>query len=80
MLDPVPTAVPPHDPVNHCHTAPVPRLPPTTVNVLFTSKQVLLLVMAIAVGVTERVLTVTARDLGTLVPQLFDAVTLISPF
>ena len=28
MLAPLPTEVPPHDPLYQCHEAPVPRLPP----------------------------------------------------
>jgi hypothetical protein len=31
---PVPAAVPPQEPVNHCATAPVPSEPPTTVSVV----------------------------------------------
>ena len=33
MLDPVPTSVPPHDPLYHFHEAPVPSEPPDTLNV-----------------------------------------------
>ena len=33
MLDPVPTAVPPHEPEYHFHVASEPKLPPLTVSV-----------------------------------------------
>jgi hypothetical protein len=33
MLDPVPTSVPPQDPLYHFHEAPVPKEPPDTLNV-----------------------------------------------
>lgn len=34
MLLPVPTLVPPQEPVNHCTVAPIPMLPPFTVSVV----------------------------------------------
>ena len=37
---PVPIGEPPHDPVYHCHTAPVPREPPITVNVVVSPIQI----------------------------------------
>ena len=77
MLDPEPAEVPPHEPVYHCHIATVPKLPPVTFNVLEVPLQVLLLVIVIPVGADDRLLTVTAKLLAALVPQLFPAVTVI---
>ena len=79
ILVPVPAVVPPHDTVNHCQVAPAPRLPPLTVIVFPTPLHVLLLVIVIPVGTTERDPTVTERVRSSLVPQLFSAVTLILP-
>ena len=73
MLTPVPAEVPPHDPVNHCHTAPVPRDPPETVSSLLVPLQVLLLVMVTPVGATETVPTLTVRVLAVLFPHVLDA-------
>jgi hypothetical protein len=75
MLVPVPAAVPPHEPVNHSHTAPVPSEPPVTVSVLFVPKQVLLFVMSIAVGAPELVPRTSQRSLVGLFPQALDAYT-----
>lgn len=79
MLEPVPAEVPPQEPVNHCHTAPVPKLPPVTASVFEVPLQVLLLVMLIPVGSVDTLLTVTANVFAALVPQLFPAVTDIFP-
>ena len=57
MLLPVPADVPPHEPVNHSVTAPVPALPPTTVSVVLLPLQ-MVKVPEILVGATESVLTV----------------------
>jgi len=78
-LGPVDTRVPPQDPVNHCHTAPVPKLPPVTVSVFEVTAHVLLLVMLIPVGSVDKLLIVTANVFAALVPQLFPAVTVIFP-
>ena len=37
---PVPAAVPPQEPANHCATAPVPSEPPTTVSVVVLPVQI----------------------------------------
>ena len=73
MLTPVPAEVPPHDPVNHCHTAPVPRDPPETVSTLWVSLKVLLLVIVTPVAATETVPTLTVRVLAVLFPHVLDA-------
>lgn len=73
ILGPVPAEVPPHDPVNHSQTAPVPSEPPDTVSVLFVPKQVLSLVIFTAVGPVELVPTVTARVLAVPSPQELEA-------
>ena len=77
--EPVPAGVPPQEPVNHSHTAPVPSNPPLTVSVFDVVLQVLLPVILMPVGAVEREPTDTARVLAGLVPQLFAAVTEIFP-
>lgn len=79
ILAPVPSAVPPQEPVYHCQLAPVPRLPPFTVRVLDVPLQVLLFVMVMPVGAVDRLPTVTASVPATLVPQELEAVTLMLP-
>ena len=37
---PLPADVPPHDPVYHCAVAPVPALPPVSVNVVEPPEQI----------------------------------------
>ena len=78
-LGPVPTSVPPHEPVYQFHTAPVPRLPPVIVSVFELPKQVLLFAILTDVGITEYVPTVTASVRGRLVPHVLPAVTVIFP-
>jgi len=77
---PVPTRVPPQEAVNHCHIAPVPRLPPLTVRVFVVLLQELLFAILTPVGAVEREPTVTARELAELVPQVLPAVTETVPF
>ena len=64
----MPSAVPPHDPENQSHVAPVPRDPPATVNVVGPPQVVLGLAVA-DVGATERVLNVTVTDAQAVLPQ-----------
>jgi hypothetical protein len=40
MLEPVPTAVPPHDVVYHLQIAPAPKVPPLTDKVVFLPLQI----------------------------------------
>lgn len=75
MLGPVPAAVPPHEPVNHSHAAPVPSDPPDTVIVLLVPKQVLLFVMLTDVGAVETEPSTSQRSLVGLFPHAFDAYT-----
>ena len=58
MASPVPADVPPHEPVNHSVTAPVPFDPPFTVNVVLPPAQMLVVPVA-PVGAVENVFTVT---------------------
>ena len=64
MLFPVPADVPPHDPVNHSATAPVPALPPDTVSVVLPPLQIVVVPVA-PVGAVDNVFTVTVT-----VPQV----------
>ena len=52
-LAPLPTEVPPQEPVYHCHAAPVPKLPPVIVSVLDVPLQVLLFAILTAVGAVD---------------------------
>lgn len=75
MLGPVPAAVPPHEPVNHSHAAPVPSDPPDTVSVLLVPTQVLLFVIFTAVGAVELVPRTSQRSRVGLFPQALEAYT-----
>jgi hypothetical protein len=55
---PDPTDVPPHVPLYHCHVAPVPKLPPLTVNVVLADGQ-MVVTPVIADGAVLKVSTVT---------------------
>jgi hypothetical protein len=57
MASPVPAGVPPHDPVNHSVIAPVPFIPPVTVNVVLLPLQMLVVPVA-PVGAVDEVFTV----------------------
>ena len=57
MLFPVPAEVPPHEPVNHSATAPVPALPPETVSVVLPPLQIVVVPVA-PVGAVDKVFTV----------------------
>ena len=64
---PVPAAVPPHEPVNHCTVAPVPRVPPATVSVVLLPLQIVV-VPVIPVGAIDAEFTVIVPVALTL-PQ-----------
>ena len=68
MLLPVPAGVPPHEPVNHSATAPVPALPPTSVRVVLFPLQ-MVETPEILVGATESVLTVINCEAQAVVLQ-----------
>ena len=68
MLLPVPADVPPHEPVNHSATAPVPVLPPTSVRVVLFPRQ-MVETPEILVGATESVLTVINCEAQAVVLQ-----------
>ncbi len=57
ILTPVPAEIPPHEPVNHCQLAPVPKLPPVTVSVFAIPLQVLLFEIVIPVGSVDKLPT-----------------------
>jgi hypothetical protein len=71
---PDPAEEPPQLPVYHCHEAPVPSDPPTTVSVV-EPPQVGFVVALIEVGAVEFVLTVTVNDAQVVVLQVPEALT-----
>ena len=79
MLLPVPADVPPHEPVNHSATAPVPALPPTSVRVVLLPLQILI-VPDILVGAVERLLTVMIISVETGAVEAQVAFEIISTF
>ena len=68
ILLPVPADAPPHEPVNHSATAPVPALPPTSVRVVLLPRQ-MVETPEILVGATESVLTVINCEAQAVVLQ-----------
>ncbi len=66
IASPVPAEVPPHDPVNHCVTAPVPFDPPLTVSVVLFPLQIVVVPVA-PVGGVDNVFTVTVTDAHSVV-------------
>jgi hypothetical protein len=68
MLLPVPMGVPLQEPANHCATAPVPAVPPATLNVVLEPLQMLVLPV-MPVGATDGVFTVTVADAQDVVLQ-----------
>src|SRR6187401_2798160 len=85
MASPVPAGVPPHEPVNHSVVAPVPFVPPFTVNVVLLPLQMVVVPVA-PVGATDEVLTVIlalAGDVslaGTLSTWAFTVAVPLVPF
>ena len=57
MASPVPAGVPPHEPVNHSVVAPVPFVPPVTVNVVLPPVHIVVVPVA-PVGAIDEVFTV----------------------
>ena len=66
---PVPTGVPPHDPVNHSVVAPVPFDPPETVKVVLAPLQITFVPVA-SVGDVDNVFTVTVTVAQVVVLQV----------
>ena len=69
MLLPVPTLVPPQEPLNHSAEAPVPDTPPTKLKVVLPPAQSDV-VPLIPVGAEESVLTVTIAEAQVVVLQV----------
>ena len=69
MLFPVPTDVPPQEPVNHSATAAVPSVPPLTVSVVDCPLQIVV-VPEIVVGAIESVFTVTVETSVYVMSQI----------
>jgi hypothetical protein len=55
---PLPTAVPPHDPLYHCQLAPVPNEPPVTDKVVALPEHIVVAVAVAPAGAAESVFTV----------------------
>ena len=72
ILEPVPADGPPHEPVNHSHTAPVPNEPPLTVNVVELPLHIVE-VPVMDVGAVDNVFTVTNCDTHAVVLHVPDA-------
>jgi len=68
------TRVPPHEPLNNCHSAPVPSVPPLTVMV-DEPEQIEEGVAVNEAGAVELVLTVTVTDAHEVVLQVPFALT-----
>jgi hypothetical protein len=58
MLLPVPMGVPEHEPLNHFQLAPLPNVPPLTLNVVLLPLQIVVVPVMLLAG-TEVSLTVT---------------------
>ena len=67
-LLPVPTSVPPHDPLYQLAVAPVPADPPVNDRVVAPPEQTVAAVAAADVGAVEAVLTVTVTDAQVVLP------------
>ena len=68
--EPVPTAVPPHEPEYHCHLDPTPREPPVEVKVIGVPEQTVVDGLTLTeVGSVEEILTVTELDRHKVVLQ-----------
>ena len=68
-LLPLPTSVPPQEPLYQRTTPPVPTVPPDTVSVVEPPVQIVV-VPVMLVGATESVLTVTAVEAQVVVLQV----------
>jgi len=68
-VGPIFTKVPPQEPVYHATTAPVPKLPPVAVNVIFPPLQIVV-VPEMDVGAVDNVFTVTVADAHEVVLQV----------
>ena len=66
-LEPVPTAVPPHELLYHFQLAPVPSVPPLTLKVVVLPKQMVVVpVIAVAGNEVSPTVTVTLRQMVVL--------------
>ena len=72
---PVPAEVPPQLPVNHCHEAPDPKLPPFTLKVVLLPEQIVDVVVLILVGAPLFELTVITIEAQLVFPQVPCALT-----
>lgn len=66
---PLPTAVPPHEPLYHCQLAPVPKDPPVTDNVVLLPEQMVVAVADAEVGSVESEFTFTVTLWQEVMPQ-----------
>jgi hypothetical protein len=66
---PVPTKVPPHDPLYHFHDAPVPKEPPLTAIFVLLPTQIVGVPAVAPVGFVEGVFTWTVTCAQVVVPH-----------
>jgi hypothetical protein len=67
---PLPTAVPPQDPLYHWKLAPVPREPPVTDKVVLLPEQIVVAVAAALAGAVDNVLTVMVTEAQAVLLQV----------
>lgn len=73
--DPVPSSVPPHEPLYQVHTAPVPNDPPETLRVAFPPWQIVGELAVADVGAAELAFTVTVTLAQVVVLHVPSALT-----
>ena len=66
---PLPSGVPPHELLYHCHEAPVPSEPPDTESVVLLPAQMVVAVAVASGGAVDTLLTVTVTVAQAVVLQ-----------
>ena len=72
---PLPTGVPPHEPLYHFHDAPVPSKPPATVKVVVAPAQIVAGAAEADAGSVDKLFTVTVVVTQAVVLQVPSALT-----
>ena len=75
IVVPVPEAVPPHEPWNHFHTAPVPSVPPVTPRLVVKPEQIIEGAAVAEVAAVDIVFTITTTLTQLVVLQAPEAFT-----